>query len=373
MSALVTARDLPELRARMAAWAQDPGPDGAANWFAFFLGPRPPGVTESTMFDPTDDAAAVIAGTLRAQLPAAELFYVSSAMTELARHAADTLTDYRLHPHDLPAPVGLLVYQHPPVDRTSTDRHDGITLVSWGPGRGGLWVHTWAQVSTAWNAQGGNLGRTLAQVPHQEVLARARRAAQRAPTATPGEPPTAEQVTDHYLVQLLPNLLRGPIPPSFNPTHGYDWCALTLMEFTDIDGWPTWTTDPGPSVNPDVKIALERTIVATWLLMGQTLTRSEHLTAPRPARRRIARTDPNLDPTVRYIDLRRARTEPTDHTTDQHTSGRHYRHRWIVRGHWRNQYYPSRGDHRPIWIDPHLAGPEHLPLLGGERVNVLRR
>lgn len=52
---------------------------------------------------------------------------------------------------------------------------------------------------------------------------------------------------------------------------------------------------------------------------------------------------------------------------------REYRHRWIVRGHWRNQYYPSRNDHRPIWIDPHLAGPEDKPLLGGERVNVLRR
>jgi hypothetical protein len=34
---------------------------------------------------------------------------------------------------------------------------------------------------------------------------------------------------------------------------------------------------------------------------------------------------------------------------------------------------PSRGDHRPIWIGPHLAGPQDKPLLGGERVNVLRR
>ena len=93
-----------------------------------------------------------------------------------------------------------------------------------------------------------------------------------------------------------------------------------------------------------------------------------------PARRRIARDDPDLDPTVRYIDLRRARTEPSDHTDDEpRTSTREYRHRWIVRGHWRNQWYPSRNDHRPIWIDPHFAGPEDKPLLGGERVNVLRR
>jgi hypothetical protein len=124
--------------------------------------------------------------------------------------------------------------------------------------------------------------------------------------------------------------------------------------------------------DPDAGIALERTILPTWLLMGQTLVRSEQLTVPRAARRRIARQDPTLDPAVRYIDLRRARTEPADRTDDT-TPGRRYRHRWVVRGHWRNQYYPSRGDHRPIWIDPHFAGPEDKPLLGGERVNVLRR
>ena len=76
---------------------------------------------------------------------------------------------------------------------------------------------------------------------------------------------------------------------------------------------------------------------------------------------------------MRYLDLRRASTEPSDRPDDDVGKGTHeYRHRWM-RGHWRNQYYPSRNDHRPIWIDPHFAGPEDKPLLGGERVNVLRR
>jgi hypothetical protein len=127
------------------------------------------------------------------------------------------------------------------------------------------------------------------------------------------------------------------------------------------------------SGDTDARIALQRTILTTWLLMGQNLVSSEPVTAPRAARRRIERLDPVLDPTVRYIDLRHARTEPSDRPDDDGKGTREYRHRWIVRGHWRNQYYPSRGDHRPIWIDPHLAGPEDKPLLGGERVNVLRR
>jgi hypothetical protein len=375
----VTARDVPEIRARMTDWARDPTLDGADNWFRFFLGPSPDGATESRVFDRVDDVGATIAGTLAVQLPAAELFYVSADMTDLARHAADTLTDYRLHPEDLPAQIGVMVYEHPPVEGTAAARHNAVSIVTWGPGRGGLWVHTWATTSPS---QQGivRIGRTLAQLPRDEVLERARTAAARnLPEPTPENKPsdsdeTADQVADHVLATFLPNLERAPVPPSFVPPHGYEWCALTPMEFTEMEGWPGGVSEAESSRDTEARIALQRTILATWLLMGQTLVRSEQMTAPRAARRRIERLDPVLDPTVRYIDLRRARTEPSDRTDDDFGKGtREYRHRWIVRGHWRNQYYPSRNDHRPIWIDPHFAGPEDKPLLGGERVNVLRR
>ncbi|SFV65451.1 hypothetical protein MNB_SV-13-991 [hydrothermal vent metagenome] len=29
---------------------------------------------------------------------------------------------------------------------------------------------------------------------------------------------------------------------------------------------------------------------------------------------------------------------------------------WLVRGHWRNQYHPKSGVHKPKWIDPHFRG-----------------
>jgi hypothetical protein len=56
------------------------------------------------------------------------------------------------------------------------------------------------------------------------------------------------------------------------------------------------------------------------------MVRAEQLTAPRAGpRRRIARGDPHLDPTVRYIDLRRARTEPSDRADEDPTRTREYR------------------------------------------------
>lgn len=45
-------------------------------------------------------------------------------------------------------------------------------------------------------------------------------------------------------------------------------------------------------------------------------------------------------------------------------------HRWLVRGHWRRQWYPGEQVHRVIWIDEHEAGSADHPLLLAERVEV---
>lgn len=45
-------------------------------------------------------------------------------------------------------------------------------------------------------------------------------------------------------------------------------------------------------------------------------------------------------------------------------------HRWVVRGHWRRQWYPREGAHRPVWIQEHESGPADHPLLLAERVEV---
>lgn len=39
------------------------------------------------------------------------------------------------------------------------------------------------------------------------------------------------------------------------------------------------------------------------------------------------------------------------------------KHRWMVSGHLRAQWYPSEQAHHVIWIAPHLKGPDDAPLL----------
>ena len=64
-------------------------------------------------------------------------------------------------------------------------------------------------------------------------------------------------------------------------------------------------------------------------------------------------------PTIEIVQLRR-----TESTTPEHGSGieRHYTMRFIVHGHFRNQYYPSRGAYAPKWIASYVKGPKDAPL-----------
>ncbi|WP_342314652.1 hypothetical protein LIX17_25740 (plasmid) [Mycobacterium avium subsp. hominissuis] len=53
-------------------------------------------------------------------------------------------------------------------------------------------------------------------------------------------------------------------------------------------------------------------------------------------------------------------------------SSRSYSHRWVVRGHWRRQWYPSLNRHVPIWITDYIAGPADLPIEHRDKVLIAR-
>lgn len=89
----------------------------------------------------------------------------------------------------------------------------------------------------------------------------------------------------------------------------------------------------------------------------------------RAARRRILRCSYDGPLEVNLIELRR----PTRAESSGLGSTVAWQSRWIVGGFWRQQWYPSRGEHRPVWIAPYVKGPMHLPLVVRESVHVWRR
>lgn len=105
-----------------------------------------------------------------------------------------------------------------------------------------------------------------------------------------------------------------------------------------------------------------RTAIASWLLMGQSLAWTGQDRGDRAERRRMARVGLPLSP-VNVVKLRKIerRRDETGELVD-------WTHRWLVSGHWRQQWYPGSQEHRPIWISPHIKGPEDKPLIIKEKV-----
>lgn len=98
-----------------------------------------------------------------------------------------------------------------------------------------------------------------------------------------------------------------------------------------------------------------------WRLAMQLVRAPER--PSRATRRELKRFGrPQTDVTV--IRLRRYR-EPLE--TDGDFKG-YLKHRFVVRGHWRNQWYPTLGEHRQKWIAPYVKGPEDGDLIVTERV-----
>jgi hypothetical protein len=96
------------------------------------------------------------------------------------------------------------------------------------------------------------------------------------------------------------------------------------------------------------------------LFAKQRLLTSERQQVDRHARKRIAKEAPLVDPTVRVVKLRTRET--ISHDADRGEAHVDWACRWMVRGHWRQQFFPSRKAHQPIWITPHIKGPDDKPL-----------
>jgi hypothetical protein len=121
-------------------------------------------------------------------------------------------------------------------------------------------------------------------------------------------------------------------------------------------------TEDGIIVAAPDTVLLRKFILSLFRFMWQELLVRERPTAselPRSIRRGATRTL-GLEEPITILKLRRTRTSSGATTGD----GSRLDHRILVRGHWRNQYYPSLGhvdspeSHRLIWIEPHVKGPE---------------
>jgi hypothetical protein len=98
--------------------------------------------------------------------------------------------------------------------------------------------------------------------------------------------------------------------------------------------------------------------VATLLafMRQRVLTTSHEIVMNRGASRRVRRA--GRAPEAKVIRLRRVRANPQGGKREVEWTCR-----WLVRGHWRSQWYPRTASHRPVWIMPYVKGPDDAPLV----------
>jgi hypothetical protein len=96
-----------------------------------------------------------------------------------------------------------------------------------------------------------------------------------------------------------------------------------------------------------------------WSLMRQFVPARKR--AERHARRRAARGG------IRHSDVTVIRLRRESARYRRESAPVDWDHRWIVRGHWRNQWHPSLKSHRQKYIAPYVKGPDDRPLIVTEK------
>jgi hypothetical protein len=251
------------------------------------------------------------------KLAAADLYFVSPEMAELALEASRSLPLFRADPQDFPSEIGLLFFNGG-MQIPWNDDFCSVHAISWQAGLSSAHYAVYIDVRSALDALGGESAKNA--LAHLRAM--------------------GASTNDIWFLDIN----RGLLGFHTDSENGEQ------QELDALSGHPL-----GTSAYLLLRSAL--------LMMQQPFAAITDATYDRAARRRLEKLGQE-PPRVRVITLRRPKS-----SNDHGDSDREYHHQWIVRGHWRQQYYPSRGVHRPVWIAPHVKGPEGAPMLGGEKVH----
>jgi hypothetical protein len=140
--------------------------------------------------------------------------------------------------------------------------------------------------------------------------------------------------------------------PGIIPMMSFAWRPGDAMGVDDLDVGPA--TERMDRANRRVF----QYIAAAFALIEQRILVTSKERPGREFRRRLARAGETKEALIHVVRLRRSSQggAPSDGTPMEWSC------RWIVRGHWRQQFYPSTGEYRPIFILPHVKGPDDKPL-----------
>ena len=283
-----------------------------------------------------DWTGADLAGTEAEKLDRAETYFITRDMTIYAQDKAQMMMPQPLKDVDLPTPSGFAFFDQ----EISFQSPAGFVL----PVKAVLWRPSVITIN-AWPHGERVLGTALSFYCRRETYIRMNQAA---------GTPLSRQVENMLPKYVLIN------------THGWpydnDWLGRPLADQGER------------SDSFDTIIQARRFMAAFWALVQQEIVVwHERQPVDRHAAARATRAGfLGAVDKIRVITLRRRYHRTKDESTGD-GNHREYSHRFLRRGHWRNQFFPKAGYHRQIWIDETIVGDENLPYIEKDRVFVLKR
>lgn len=266
--------------------------------------------------------------------PDLPLYYVTPQMTELVSQAAQGMPYYQVYEDKLPSRSGLVVFG----DVVCSVAPEVLL-----PGQRVLVnAALWATVDNA----GGSPGLVVVTLQDTDVL-------------------------------LATQPLQGHDPGALRRVYADMRATIGPLAYHEEYPLPWGERPHGAPESTRVKNAAVAAMICTWMLMGQRITVTRDETLPRALRRQYTRVG-RPEPVVRTTTLRQSvQTHQDSQVRDPNAPGRVYSRRWVVKsyGYWRDTWYPSKQRHEQqfVLVDSYVKGPKGAPLIGGERVNVLRR
>lgn len=255
-------------------------------------------------------------------LVAGGTYVVTSEILGVLDQAAETLpSGVRLHPNDLPTPTGFVWLEEPVAFQDINDK----TVIAQG--------FMWNQLKIG-----------LMDEKSGDVLAEDSDGLSVILLTCPDDP--RDHMFETWKRDIDSRLVLRQQWPTYMPMICGIWPLDDRVTMT-LDGTEHAITE------------LFNWVAGFFFFINETWIDSRMFAPSRPAAKRAARLK-KPEPEIKIVRLRRAEQRPTKAPSEDAPE---WSHRWIVRQHWRHQWYPSENRHRWRLIPEYIKGPEDKPLI----------
>jgi hypothetical protein len=116
-------------------------------------------------------------------------------------------------------------------------------------------------------------------------------------------------------------------------------------------------TDNDPTFEDEVR-TIYRWICSASMFVEQRIAESGEVRVGKHVAQRADKL--NMSPTCSVVQMRRLDRRHVN--AAEHEAAVEWQCQWLVRGHWRQQFYRSANRHVPRWIAPYMKGPLDKPM-----------